>query len=65
MNPFRYTKNPQTLAEARANSNYWWFEGMECPAGEIEANWNTFIREMKRSAANDIQKLMLEMAVSD
>jgi len=65
MNPFRYTKNPQTLIEAQSNINYWWFEGMEGPDDEIEANWNTFIHEMKRAAANDKQKLMLEIAVSD
>ena len=30
---------------------------MECPVGEIEANWNTFIREMKRGAGRDFCKL--------
>ena len=50
MNPFPYTKNPTTPFEAQNNINYWWYEGMECPVGEIEANWNTFIREMKREA---------------
>lgn len=65
MNPFTYTKTPQTIIEAQSNINYWWFEGMECPEGEIEANWNTFIREMKRAADRDIQKLMLESDISD
>lgn len=58
MNPFPYTKNPTTLLEAQSNINYWWYEGMECPVGEIEANWNTFIREMKRSADRDLKKLL-------
>jgi hypothetical protein len=57
-NPFSYTKNPQTLIEAQSNINYWYYEGMECPEGEIEANWKTFIREMKRSADRDMQKLL-------
>jgi hypothetical protein len=67
MNPFTYTKNPQTLAEARANSNYWWYESMvEPPGGEmLDVHWHTFIREMKHAAANDQQRLMLEMAISD
>jgi len=58
MNPFPYTKKPATIMEAQSNINYWWYEGMECPAGEIEANWRTFIREMKRSADRDMQKLL-------
>ena len=58
MNPFPYTKNPTTLFEAQNNINYWWYEGMECPVGEIKANWNTFIREMKRSASSDLKKLL-------
>lgn len=58
MNPFTYTKNPQTIAEAQSNLNYWWFEGMECPADTIPANWNTFIREMKREAKRDLLKVV-------
>lgn len=57
MNSFPYTKNPTTLFEAQNNINYWWYQGMECPVGEIEANWNTFIREMKREAGRDFCKL--------
>lgn len=58
MNPFPYTKNPTTRFEALSNSNYWWYEGMECPPDTIEAHWRTFIREMKRSAARDLQNLL-------
>lgn len=58
MNPFPYTKNPTTIMEAQNNINYWWYEGMECPVGEIEANWRTFIREMKRAADQDMRKLL-------
>ena len=58
MNPFPYTKNPTTIMEAQNNINYWWYEGMECPPGEIEANWRTFIREMKRSADQDMRKVL-------
>lgn len=58
MNPFPYTKNPTTIMEAQNNINYWWYEGMERPAGEIEANWNTFIREMKRDAGRDMRKVL-------
>jgi hypothetical protein len=58
MNPFPYTKNPTTIMEARNNINYWWYEGMECPPGEIEANWRTFIREMRMAAHKDMRKLL-------
>jgi len=57
-NPFPYTKNPKTLIEAQSNINHWWFEGMECPEGEIEANWKSFIREMKRAADRDMKNLL-------
>jgi len=57
-NPFQYIKDPKSLIEAQTNVNYWWFEGMGCPEGQIEANWNTFIREMKRSAERDLQKFL-------
>ena len=59
MNPFQYTKNPTCLMEAQTNINYWWFEGMNCPEDEIKANWKTFIREMKREAERDMQKLLV------
>jgi hypothetical protein len=58
MNPFPYTKNPKDLHDAQMNINYWYFEGMECPESEIEANWKTFIREMKREADRDMRKLL-------
>jgi len=58
MNPFPYTKKPTNLMEAQNNLNYWWYEGMECPADVIEANWRTFIREMKRAADQDMRKLL-------
>jgi hypothetical protein len=57
MNPFPYTKNPQTIKDAYSNLNHWWFEGMLCPDGYIESNWNTFIREMKRDANRDYKRL--------
>lgn len=54
-NPFLYTKNPSNKFEAQQNINYWWFEGMGgCPENTIEANWNTFIREMKREANKEL-----------
>jgi hypothetical protein len=58
MNPFSYTKKPVTIMEAQNNINYWWYEGMECPPNTIEANWRTFIREMKREADRDMRNLL-------
>lgn len=55
MNPFTYYKNPTSRAEAQSNCNYWWFEGMDdCPEDAVPANWNTFIREMKREASRQL-----------
>jgi hypothetical protein len=55
-NPFTYYKKPSNHQEAQSNVNYWWFEGMgDCPIDTIEAHWNTYIKEMKRSAAKELQ----------
>jgi hypothetical protein len=62
-NPFPYTKNPKNLNDAQMNINYWYFEGMECPEGEIEANWKTFIREMKRDADRNMRNLLTEQDI--
>jgi hypothetical protein len=58
MNPFPYTKTPTTRLEAQNNINYWWYEGMECPSTAVEANWDTFIREMKRAAKIDLNNIL-------
>jgi hypothetical protein len=58
MNPFPYTKKPNTIIEAQNNINYWFYEGMECPPDTIEAHWQTFIREMKRAADRDMRNLL-------
>jgi hypothetical protein len=49
-------KKPTSIMEARNNISYWWYEGMECPPGVIEADWQTYIKEMKRSADSDMKK---------
>lgn len=54
-NPFTYFKKPQNSKEAQSNINYWWFIKMGgCPSDQIEANWNTYIKEMMRGAQKEL-----------
>jgi hypothetical protein len=57
-NPFTYYKKPSNREEGQSNVNYWWFENMGgCPPDAVEANWNTFMKEMKREAATQLSRL--------
>lgn len=54
-NPFSYFKKPETKKQAQSNINYWWYVKMGgCPEGEIEANWNTYIKEMMRYSQKEL-----------
>ena len=58
-NPFTYTKQPATTKQAQANVNHWYFEGMQTieeldEQGILPAAFNTYIKEMKRSAQADL-----------
>lgn len=54
-NPFSYFKKPETKKQAQSNINYWWYVKMGgCPEGEIEANWNTYIKEMMRYSKKEL-----------
>ena len=60
-NPFTYTKTPATKAQAQANINYFWFEGMLTSdeieeLGHIPANYKTYINEMLRASRADLAK---------
>ena len=60
-NPFTYTKAPETKAQAQANLNYFWFEGMLTndeieDLGEIPANYKSYINEMLRGCRADLAK---------
>ena len=60
-NPFTYTSKPETKAQAQANINYFWFEGMLTndeieELGEIPASYKTYINEMLRTSRADLAK---------
>lgn len=54
-NPFEYFKKPKDIMEAQSNVNYWWYEKMGgVPVDTVEANWNTYIKEMMREADKEL-----------
>lgn len=58
MNPFEYFKTPSNKKEAQSNINHWWYVMMGgVPEGEIEANWNVYIRSMTDQAKRDLKKM--------
>ncbi len=58
MNPFEYFKTPSNKKEAQSNINHWWYIKMGgVPEGEIEANWNVYIKSMTDQAKRDLKRM--------
>ena len=61
-NPFTYNKNPIDAKQAQSNVNHWHFEGMITndeieEDGFLPAAYRTFIKEMKRDAERELNKI--------
>lgn len=51
VNPYPYYKTPTNRREAQSNCNHWtWIALGGCPADEIPAAWNSYIRTFQRDA---------------